>query len=186
MKNAPYTADAPRIAPYSRLYLFFTAIADSARLAAEAKNVLLTVSPLNVVSPVRGDAERLQQAVWNLVSNAVKFTPEGGSVTITTTADGGCVQVDVSDTGAGIDASVLPHIFERFRQGESGTARTHMGLGLGLAIARSLVEAHGGTLTAISAGAGYGATFTMRLPLATAADSAAPAPAAATVDSEAV
>jgi len=162
------------------------AVVDSARPAAEAKNVLLTVSPLDMASLVRGDAERLQQAIWNLVSNAVKFTPEGGTVTISTTADGGYVQVDVSDTGAGIDASVLPHIFERFRQGESGTARTHMGLGLGLAIARSLVEAHGGTLTAVSDGVGYGATFTMRLPLATDADSAVPAPAVAAVDSDAV
>lgn len=162
------------------------AVADSARPAAEAKNVLLTVSPLDAVSRVRGDAERLQQAIWNLVSNAVKFTPAGGSVTISTATAGGYVQVDVTDTGAGIDAAVLPHIFERFRQGESGTVRTHMGLGLGLAIARSLVEAHGGTLTAASDGVGYGATFTMRLPLTTNVASATPAPAAAAVDSEAV
>ncbi len=155
------------------------AVADSARPAAEAKNVMLTVSPPGGAALVRGDAERLQQALWNLVSNAVKFTPEGGSVAIAITTNGGYVQVAVRDTGAGIGASVLPHIFERFRQGESGTARSHMGLGLGLAIARSLAEAHGGTLTAASDGVGLGATFLLRLALATDADGvASPAPAA--------
>jgi len=162
------------------------AVVDSARPAAEAKNVMLTVSPLGGAAPVRGDAERLQQALWNLVSNAVKFTSEGGSVAVAITTDGGYVQVGVRDTGAGIGASVLPHIFERFRQGESGTARSHMGLGLGLAIARSLVEAHGGTLTAESEGVGLGATFFLRLALATDAEGAASPAAPATVGPEVV
>ena len=166
------------------MQLIVAAVVDSARPAAEVKNVTLTVSTPAAASLVRGDAERLQQAIWNLVSNAVKFTPEGGNVTIATTADDGFLQVAVSDTGTGIAASVLPHIFERFRQGESGTARTHMGLGLGLAIARSLVEAHGGTLTAASDGVGQGASFTLRLPLALDEDSAVPSPTAAAVAPE--
>src|SRR5262249_54967748 len=135
---------------------------------------------------VGGDAERLQQAVWNLVSNAVKFTPAGGNVTVATTAEAGYFEVMVSDTGPGIDAAVLPHIFERFRQGDSGTARAHMGLGLGLAIARSLVEAHGGTLVAASDGLGHGATFTMRLPLGARDDVAGSPDAMVTVRTEAL
>ena len=142
------------------------AVVDSARPTADAKGVMLTTIPPASAAWVRGDAERLQQAVWNLVSNAIKFTPAGGRVTVGATIDAGAVEVAVRDTGPGIDASVLPHIFERFRQGDSGTARVHMGLGLGLAIARSLVDAHGGTLVAASDGVGRGATFTMRLPLA--------------------
>jgi signal transduction histidine kinase len=115
---------------------------------------------------VRGDTGRLQQAIWNLVSNAVKFTSAGGCVSVATMATASGVAIVVTDTGAGIDPDVLPLIFERFRQGDSGTARAHMGLGLGLAIARSLVQAHGGTVTAMSEGVGRGATFTIQLPLA--------------------
>ena len=142
------------------------AVVDSARPTADAKGVMLTTIPAGSAACVRGDAARLPQAVWNLVSNAIEFTPAGGRVTVGATIDAGVVDVAVRDTGPGIDASVLPHIFERFRQGDSGTARTHMGLGLGLGIAGSLVEAHGGTLVAASDGVGRGATFTIRLPLA--------------------
>jgi PAS domain S-box-containing protein len=138
---------------------------DSARPSAEAKGVTLLSTAGSTGAIVRGDTGRLQQAVWNLVSNAVKFTPAGGCVTIATTATPDRVEIIVSDTGAGIAPDVLPLIFERFRQGDSGTARAHMGLGLGLAIARSLVEAHGGTVTAISAGIGAGATFSIQLPV---------------------
>ena len=140
-------------------------VVDSAKPAADAKGVTLVAMPAGVEAIVRGDAGRLQQAVWNLVSNAVKFTPAGGCITISLVAIGESIEVSVSDTGVGFDPSLLPHIFERFRQGDSGTARSHMGLGLGLAIARSLVEAHGGTLTATSDGIGRGATFAIGLPL---------------------
>jgi PAS domain S-box-containing protein len=141
------------------------AVIDSARPSADAKGVTL-VAAGGTGGIVRGDTGRLQQAIWNLVSNAVKFTSTGGCVTIATGTCGERVEIVVSDTGAGIDPDVLPLVFERFRQGDSGTARAHMGLGLGLAIARSLVEAHGGTITAASAGVGRGATFTIELPLA--------------------
>ena len=140
-------------------------VMDSARPSADTKGVTLVATGDSTGAIVRGDTGRLQQAIWNLVSNAVKFTSAGGCVTIATVASGGHVEIVVSDTGAGIDPTVLPLVFERFRQGDSGTARAHMGLGLGLAIARSLVEAHGGSVTAVSAGVGYGAAFTIRLPL---------------------
>ena len=155
------------------------AVVDSTKPSADANGVSLVATPGGTASMVRGDAGRLQQVVWNLVSNAVKFTPAGGRVRVVTRANDGQLEVTVGDTGAGIDAAVLPHIFERFRQGESGTTRSHMGLGLGLAIARSLVEAHGGTLTAASDGIGRGATFTIRLPLAPVAESAVALPGAA-------
>jgi len=141
------------------------AVMDSARPSADVKGVTLAATGDSTGAIVRGDAGRLQQAIWNLVSNAVKFTSAGGCVTIATGIDGGHVEIVVSDTGAGIDPAVLSLIFERFRQGDSGTARAHMGLGLGLAIARSLVEAHGGSVTAASPGVGYGSAFTIRLPL---------------------
>ena len=142
------------------------AVMDSARPGAEAKGVSLAMTVCSMGAIVRGDSGRLQQAIWNLVSNAIKFTSPGGCVTVATTASASHVEIVVSDTGAGIDPEVLPLIFERFRQGDSGTARAHMGLGLGLAIARSLVQAHGGTVTAVSEGIGRGATFTIQLPLA--------------------
>ena len=114
---------------------------------------------------VTGDAHRLQQVVWNLLSNAVKFTPAGGSVFVTVSGSGRDAVIEVRDTGQGIDPAFMPHLFERFRQADSSTTRTHMGLGLGLAIVRHLVELHGGTVSAESKGPGRGATFRIRLPL---------------------
>jgi CheY-like chemotaxis protein len=114
---------------------------------------------------VRGDAERLQQVIWNLLANAIKFTPDGGAVDVFIEPAGDHVQVRVVDTGQGISQDFLPHVFERFRQADGSTTRRHTGLGLGLAIARQLVELHGGTLQADSPGQGRGATFTMRLPV---------------------
>jgi len=160
------------------------AVAESTKPAADAKGVTLVTFPAGTVSRVRGDAGRLQQAVWNLVSNAVKFTPPSGSVTISARVTGGRLEVAVTDTGVGIDAAVLPLIFERFRQGDSGPARMHMGLGLGLAIARSLVEAHGGTLTAASEGVGRGATLTIALPVIGAGDGISPLPVAAILSAD--
>ena len=137
-------------------------------VAPEAEARALTLETALDPSPliVLGDVVRLQQVIGNLLSNAIKFTPKGGTVRIETCRDGREARVRVSDTGQGIDADLLPHVFERFRQGESGTTRAHGGLGLGLTIARHLVEQHDGTLTASSAGVGRGATFTASLPLA--------------------
>jgi CheY-like chemotaxis protein len=115
---------------------------------------------------------------WNLLSNAVKFTPRGGRIAISVTSDGDSARVVVRDTGEGIDAELLPYIFDRFRQGESGASRKFGGLGLGLSIARNLVELHGGTLTAVSAGRGHGAEFTVLLPIGTAGGDVASARAA--------
>ena len=117
------------------------------------------------VGPVSGDPERLQQVVWNLVSNAIKFTPKGGRVQVRLEQVNSHAEIVVSDTGIGIRPDFLPYVFERFRQAESGTTRKAGGLGLGLAIVRHLVEIHGGTVDAASPGEGQGATFRVRLPL---------------------
>jgi signal transduction histidine kinase len=115
---------------------------------------------------VSGDAERLQQVFWNLLSNAVKYTPRDGSIEVVVSGKGGDVEVTVRDSGTGIDPEILPHIFDRFRQGESGPTRTYGGLGLGLSIVRHLSEAHGGSVRAESEGLGKGSTFVVTLPRA--------------------
>src|SRR5262249_53286578 len=103
--------------------------------------------------------------IWNLLSNAVRFTPAGGQVAVTVRkSDPGFIEIIIADTGCGIDPAFLPHVFERFRQGDSSTTRSHGGLGLGLAIVHDLVGMHGGTVHAESAGIGQGTTFTVRLP----------------------
>jgi len=140
-------------------------VADAIRPAAEAKGVGLEVEVHRGTGRVPADPGRLQQIVWNLVSNAVKFTPEGGRVAIRLRPTGRHAEIVVSDTGQGIAAEFLPHVFEPFRQG-TVTDRVPAGLGLGLAIVRQLVERHGGAVEAASPGAGEGATFTVRLPLA--------------------
>ncbi|WP_416674465.1 PAS domain S-box protein [Egbenema bharatensis] len=137
---------------------------DTVRTAAEAKSISLHLE-LPDVGQVSGDTARLQQIVWNLLSNAIKFTPEGGRVEVKVEQVEHQVQVIVSDTGKGISAAFLPHIFESFRQEDVSTTRKHGGLGLGLAIVRQLVEAHGGTILAESPGEGLGAEFTVQLPL---------------------
>src|SRR6185369_9097605 len=106
-----------------------------------------------------------RQGVWNLLSNAVKFTPKAGRIQVRLERVNSSVEIVVSDTGIGILPDFLPHIFERFRQAESGSTRQHAGLGLGLAIVRNLVEMHGGTVFATSGGEGRGSTFRVRLPL---------------------
>jgi PAS domain S-box-containing protein len=137
---------------------------ETVRPAAEAKrlNVEIQVDPN--AAPISGDGDRLQQVVWNLLSNAVKFTPTGGRIQVRIEQTDGQMEVVVSDTGIGIKPEFLPHMFERFRQGDGGTSREHGGLGLGLAIARHLVELHGGSISGASAGQGTGATFRVRLP----------------------
>jgi signal transduction histidine kinase len=138
---------------------------DSVRPAADIKGIRLE----SVVDPdatVLGDADRLQQIVWNLVSNAIKFTPGRGHVRVEARRKDGTVEIVVSDTGLGIDAAVLPYVFDRFRQGDSSSTRSHGGLGLGLALVRHLSELHGGQVTAASPGENQGATFTVTIPAA--------------------
>jgi len=135
------------------------------RAAADAKQIRLDVIHDGAEVRLHADAERLQQVLWNLLSNAVKFTPPGGRVQIEARRDGGQARVVVRDDGEGMDRDLLPFIFDRFRQGESGASRKFGGLGLGLSIARNLVELHGGTLTATSGGKGMGAEFTVTLPV---------------------
>jgi signal transduction histidine kinase/CheY-like chemotaxis protein len=138
---------------------------ESVRPAAEAKTVALRKEIDPMARTTRADARRLQQIIWNLLSNAVRFTPAGGHVDVTVrAADPGFLEIIVADTGCGIDQVFLPHVFERFRQGDSSTTRTHGGLGLGLAIVHDLVGMHGGTVHAESPGVGQGTTFTVRLP----------------------
>jgi PAS domain S-box-containing protein len=141
------------------------AAADSVRPAAEARGVRLGLHLCEGSAEVAGDADRLQQVVWNLISNAVKFTPGGGSVEVSLARVNGEAEIKVADTGAGIAPEFLPYVFERFRQADGAITREHGGLGLGLAIARHLVELHGGTIRAESAGKGSGSTFTVWLPL---------------------
>src|SRR5262249_32126951 len=134
--------------------------------AAEAKGVAVRTGEAVDGLTVLADADRLQQVVWNLVSNAVKFTPQGGRVDVELRhgADPAEAAIGVTDTGAGIAADFLPHVFERFRQADARATREHGGLGLGLAIAKHLVEMHGGTIQAWSDGIGKGATFKVALP----------------------
>jgi PAS domain S-box-containing protein len=138
---------------------------DGVRPAAANKDISFVVRLDDGASAVSGDADRLEQVVWNLLSNAVKFAPPGGRVVIELFRRGLCAEVTVTDDGQGIEPGFLPHVFERFRQGQNGTARKHGGLGLGLALVRALTEAHGGSVHAESAGVGQGAKFTIRLPL---------------------
>ncbi|HET9704016.1 MAG TPA: response regulator [Vicinamibacterales bacterium] len=131
--------------------------------AAAAKTIqveCLLQDDLNVI----GDRDRLQQIVWNLVSNALKFTPKGGAVRVSLREFGDDVELEVADTGIGIPGDFLPFVFDRFRQADSSMSRRHNGLGLGMAIVRHLVELHGGTVSVASPGEGQGTTFTLRLP----------------------
>lgn len=137
---------------------------DTVRPTADARGVTLTTA-IGHVGPVAGDAQRLQQVVWNLLSNSIKFTPPGGTVTVRVEQTGSTVRIVVSDTGQGIDPEFLPHVFDRFRQAARPGQAGRTGLGLGLAIVRHLVEAHAGTVHAASDGIGKGATFTVELPV---------------------
>ena len=141
---------------------------DTCRHAADTKGVKLYkhANALAEVS-VQGDPNRLQQMVWNLLSNAIKFTPSGGRVDVTLGRFGEQVEITVADSGVGIEPSFLPFVFDRFRQADSTTTRSHGGLGLGLSIVRQMAEMHGGTVHAHSDGPGHGATFRILLPVAT-------------------
>ncbi len=137
---------------------------ESIRPAARAKSIALKFKHSDSLPSPEGDADRLQQVLWNLLTNAVKFTPPGGSIEVRTEHDKTGVRICVQDSGQGIETDFMPFVFERFRQEEGGTTRQHGGLGLGLAIVRYLVELHGGSVTAASQGKGKGATFTVHLP----------------------
>jgi signal transduction histidine kinase/CheY-like chemotaxis protein len=141
---------------------------------AEAKGVTITNSLGNTPVYVWADHDRMQQVFWNLLSNAVKFTSSGGRVDVRMQIEGSDVRVDVTDTGNGIPAAFLPHVFERFRQADGSSTRTHGGLGLGLSIGRHLVELHGGRMTAESPGEGQGSTFSVYLPVREAEQRPAP------------
>ena len=138
---------------------------DSIRPAIEAKGLRLETALDAGAGPVSGDPARLQQVVWNLMSNAVKFTDKGGRVEVRLERTNSHAEITVSDTGRGIRTDFLPHVFDRFRQADGTSTRSHGGLGLGLAIVRHMVEMHGGAVEASSPGEGRGATFTVKLPL---------------------
>jgi PAS domain S-box-containing protein len=137
---------------------------ESVRPAAEAKQIHISRAFAPTPGMVSGDANRLQQILWNLLTNAIKFTPRGGNVEVGVRRDGDQIAITVRDSGIGIAPGFLDHVFERFRQADSTTTRQHGGLGLGLAIVKHLVEQHGGTIAVTSQGAGQGASFTLRLP----------------------
>jgi CheY-like chemotaxis protein len=151
------------------------AATESLMAAAEAKAITLVRSIESLSDAVLGDADRLQQVIWNLVANAIKFTPRGGRVEIGLRRVGPDAEVHVTDTGVGIAPHFLPYVFERFRQADGSTTRPTGGLGLGLAIVRQLVELHGGRVEAHSAGEGRGASFVLSLPLTTRQEEGSPA-----------
>jgi CheY-like chemotaxis protein/anti-sigma regulatory factor (Ser/Thr protein kinase) len=142
--------------------------------AARAASIALLHDLGGAPAFVMGDATRLQQVVWNLLSNAVKFTPAGGEVRVTIVETSDAIEIQLRDSGVGVDPQFLPHMFERFRQADDGPTRRFGGLGLGLSIVRHLVELHGGSVSAQSDGLGRGALFTVRLPRAVAVPEVAP------------
>ena len=157
------------------------AAVDSMQPAADAKGIRLQTILDPDAGPISGDRDRMQQVVWNLLSNAIKFTPKDGRVQVILARRDSHVEVVVSDTGGGIDPEFLPHVFDRFRQGDSGTTRRHGGLGLGLAIVRHLVELHGGSVKVESPGVGAGTTFRVLIPLTIAAREGEPPPVRAPI-----
>jgi CheY-like chemotaxis protein len=143
------------------------AAVESIRPSASARGLSLTTALDPDVGPVSGDPARLQQIVWNLLANAVKFSTKGGTIEIRLERVNAHVEISVTDNGIGIAPDFLPHVFERFRQADASTTRRHGGLGIGLSIVKNLVDLHGGTVRAKSAGVGKGATFMLTLPLTT-------------------
>jgi signal transduction histidine kinase len=138
---------------------------ETVRPAIQAKGLRLETSYDPKTPVIPADPDRLQQIVWNLLSNAIKFTPDGGWIRVTVAHVGAFVELTVTDNGSGIPPDFMPHVFERFRQADTGTRRRYGGLGLGLAIVRHLAELHGGTVAAESDGEGHGATFRVQLPV---------------------
>ena len=170
------------LAPTSMISVLDAAIA-IVRPQAEAKSITLVTDYRGGDVQVTCDAERVQQMVWNLLVNAVKFTPEGGTIEVTLETAGDEVSIAIRDDGQGIEPMFLPHVFDRFRQGDSSSTRKHRGLGLGLAIVTNLAELHGGRVTVESEGIGKGSEFTIWLPVAAAnAVQPMPVPAAGAVE----
>ena len=145
---------------------FIEAAVETVKPAADAKGIRLETFLNPSAGPISGDPSRLQQVIWNLLSNAIKFTPKDGKVQILLERVNSYIEINVSDTGVGIRPEFIPHLFERFRQGDASTTRRYGGLGLGLSIVKSLVELHGGTIAVKSPGEGRGTTVTVKLPLA--------------------
>ena len=141
------------------------AVVESVRPAADAKGIKLQTDLDSRLNPISGDPNRLQQIIWNLLSNSIKFTPTGGAVRVRLVRLPSQIEVSVCDSGEGIDPAFLPEVFDRFSQADSSRSKRHGGLGLGLSIVRQIVELHGGTVVAESAGEGLGATFRVVLPL---------------------
>jgi PAS domain S-box-containing protein len=137
---------------------------ETVRMDAASKGVEISVDAPDDLLFVRADPVRLEQIIWNLLNNSVKFTPSGGRIIVRLEEENDQIVLTVADNGQGIDSSFLPHIFEIFRQADPGTSRSQQGMGIGLAVVQQLVELHGGSVSAYSAGAGKGATFTIRLP----------------------
>lgn len=170
-----------RLAPRAvKLSALASMAVEAARPAAEAKGLQLTLEP-GPSGSLMGDPDRLLQVIANLLSNATKFTPRGGRITVRVREPDSRVELRVIDTGQGITPELLPHIFDRFTQGDSSTTRRTSGLGLGLTLAREIVALHGGNVTAESAGAGNGSTFTVSLPATPQASASAPLDSAAPV-----
>src|SRR6185312_13823626 len=138
---------------------------ESVRPTADAKGIRLEKKLGHLRDMLSGDSGRLQQVLWNLLNNAIKFTDTGGTVSITAERVNCDVEISVRDTGHGISPEFLPNLFARFSQADSSTQRKYGGLGLGLSIVKSLTEMHGGTVAATSSGEGQGATFTVKLPV---------------------
>ena len=147
------------------LNMVVRSMVDAARTAADARRIRISTLLGQAPMTMLGDLPRIQQVVSNLISNAIKFTPDGGQVDVALSQRGGDAEIVVSDTGDGIEPGFAPYLFEPFRQAESGSTRKHGGLGLGLAIVRQLVELHGGSVEGEAAGPDGGARFTVRLPL---------------------
>src|ERR1043166_8722666 len=148
-----------------RLTPLIQAVVDDVRPGADARSINLEAVFNSDIGPILGDPDRLQQIVWNLLTNAIKFTPKGGDVQVRLERNDSHALITVSDTGQGIATELLPHVFERFHQADSSNTRSNGGLGLGLSIVRQLVELHRGTVTAESSGENAGATFIVMLPV---------------------
>jgi PAS domain S-box-containing protein len=148
-----------------RLQEVIQAAVEAVRPSADAKRLRIRTMLDSAVGQTRGDPNRLQQVMWNLLTNAVKFTPGGGFIQVVLQRVNSQVEITVQDNGAGISADFLPHVFDRFRQADASTSRRHGGLGLGLSIVKNLVELHGGSVRVLSAGEGQGSTFIVSLPI---------------------
>ena len=144
---------------------FIDAAIETVRPSAEAKGIRLLSLLDPGAGPIAGDPARLQQVMWNLLSNAIKFTPKGGKVQVTLERVNSHIEINVTDSGIGIKPEFVPHVFDRFQQGDLSTTKAFGGLGLGLSIVKHLVELHGGTVKASSPGQDHGATFAIHLPL---------------------